>query len=406
MSLRKISIAIGLSAGMTLAAQTHAAISDNVLRLGVLTDLSGVLSAVEGTGSILAVEMAVEDLKEELKGINVEVISADHQNKADVGAEISRRWFDIDNVDAVFDVGNSAVGLAVQSVIKEKNKVAMYSAVATTELTGKQCASTGFAWLHNAYNLVSGPINSLTAEGHDTWFFIAADYAFGKDMVRLSKQLVEDNGGKTVGEVFHPLGETDYSSYLLQAQASNAKVVAFANAGLQLVSSMKQWDEFGMRSGSQIPIAQLMFISDVHGMGAEVAQGLSAPVAWYWEVNEESKEFSRRFYERHKTMPTAPQASMYSAARHYLKAVISTGSDDTDQVAAEMRNTPVDDFYAKGSIREDSALYHDFYLVKVKAPENVSEPWAYYDVVRTIPADEAFSPLSDSECPLVKNTTD
>lgn len=388
-------MAVGVSAPAT------AAISDGVVKMGVITDLSGTLSTPMGPGSVLAVQMAVEDMKGELGDIKVEVVSADHQNKADLGSTVVRRWFDVDNVDAILDVGNSAVGLAVQSLIREKNKIAMYSAVATTEITGAQCAKTGFAWLHDSYSLVSGPVRSLTASGHDTWYFIAADYAFGKNMVEESQKVIKEVGGRSVGQAFHPIGNNDFSSYLLQAQASNAKVIAFANAGQQLVTAMKQWREFGMQGGPQLPMAQLLFITDVHGMGLDVAQGLSAPTAWYWEVNDGAKEFAKRFHARHGAIPTAAQASMYSAAQHYLRAVMATGTDDTDTVARKMKETPVDDFYTKGTLREDGKLVHDFYLVKVKKPDEVKEPWAYYQVEAVIPSKDAFSPLEESACPLV-----
>lgn len=397
--LKTLCVATALTLGV--AGKAMAAISDGVVKLGVITDLSGTLSTPMGPGSVLAVQMAVEDLKSELGDIKVEVVSADHQNKADVGSTVVRRWFDVDGVDAILDVGNSAVGLAIQSLIREKNKIAMYSAVATTEITGAQCAKTGFAWLHDSYSLVSGPVRSLTADGYDTWYFIAADYAFGKNMVEESQKVIKEVGGKSVGEAFHPIGNNDFSSYLLQAQTSGAKVVAFANAGQQLVTAMKQWREFGMQGGPQLPMAQLLFITDVHGMGIDVAQGLSAPTAWYWEVNEEAKQFAQRFKERHGAVPTAAQASMYSATQHYLKAVIATGTDATDEVAQKMKVTPVDDFYTQGQLREDGKLVHDFYLVTVKAPEDVKEPWSYYHVDRVIPSEDAFAPLSESACPLV-----
>jgi branched-chain amino acid transport system substrate-binding protein len=394
-----------LSAAMLLAmsAGANAAISDNVVKLGLLSDLSGTLSTVGGTGAVLAVQMAVEDLKSELGNLKVEVVSADHQNKADVGDTIARRWFDVEKVDAIFDVGNSSIGLALQSLIREKNKPVFYSSVGTTELTGAQCAKSGFSWLHDSYALVSGSARSLTAAGMDTWFFIAADYAFGKNMVEETLRVLKEVGGKSVGQAYHPIGSNDYSSYLMQAQASKAKVVAFANGGQQLVTAMKQWKEFGMQGGPQIPIAQLMFLVDAHGMGLDVAQGIQAVAPWYWELNEGSKAFGRRFFARHKAMPTGAQASMYSAARHYLKAILATGSDDTDTVVKQMRATPVDDFYAnKAMIREDGKLMHDFYLIKVRDAKKIPEPWAYYDIVRTIPSAEAYQPLSASACPFVK----
>jgi branched-chain amino acid transport system substrate-binding protein len=299
-------------------------------------------------------------------------------------------------------VGNSAVGLALQNLIRDKNKIAIYTAVATTELTGKQCTKTGFAWLHDAFTLVAGPIRTLVAQGQDTWFFVAADYAFGKNMVSESQRILASVGGKSLGAVYHPMANTDYSSFLLQAQSSGAKVVAFANTGDQVVNSMKQWKEFGMDDGKQRPVAELLWLTDVHSMGLDIAGGLTSIVAWYWGLNDETRAFGHRFFELHHRMPTAPQAALYSGLSHYLKGVAATGSDDTDTVAAWMRENAVDDFYARGSkLRVDGKLIHDFYLFEVKKKSEVMEPWDYYKIIRRIPAGEAFSPLEQSECPLV-----
>lgn len=392
-----------LFAGVTASCANGAEITDGVVRIGVLGDQSGPLSDPMGIGAVEAAKLAVVDFKKAHPELKIEVVSADHQNKADVGAAIVRRWFDVDGVDMIADVGNSAVGLAVQNIIRERNKIAVYSAVATTEITGKQCAPTGLAWLHDSYNLVSGPIKTLVPQGANTWFFIAADYAFGQNMVSESERVLAELGGKSVGHVFHPIGANDYSSFLLQAQASGAKVVAFANAGAQLVNSMKQWEEFGMNTGSQKPVAELMFLTDVHGMGLQIAQGLTTLTAWYWDLNDETRTFARRFMDIHHAMPTAPQASVYSGVMHYLKGVAATGSDNTDTVLQWMKANPVDDFYARGAkLREDNKLVHDFYLIQVRKPDQVKTPWAYYDVLATVPAREVYSPISSSECPLVK----
>jgi branched-chain amino acid transport system substrate-binding protein len=380
-----------------------AELSGAVVRIGIINDQTGPLSDINGQGSVIAAKLAVEDFLKDNPSIKVDVVSADHQNKADVGVGIVRKWFDVDGVDMVADVGNSGVGLAIQSLARDKNKIVIYTSVATTELTGKQCAKTGLAWLHDSYNLVSGPIRTLVSQGYDSWFFIAADYAFGKNMVMESQRALAKAGGKSLGAVFHPLGNPDYSSFLLQAQSSGAKVVAFANAGEQLATSMKQWNEFGMNNGPQKPIAELMFITDVQAMGVATAKGLTTLTAWYWARNEETKAFSHRFYKLHNGMPTAPQAAVYSGVLHYLRAVAAAGTDATDPVLEKMRATPVDDFYARGAnIRADGKLVHDFLLVQVKDPSEVKEPWDYYNVLKTVPSDEAYSPLSDSECPLVK----
>jgi branched-chain amino acid transport system substrate-binding protein len=378
-------------------------ISNGVVKIGVVTDASGPLSDSNGQGSLIAAKLAAEDFQKQHPDIKVELLFADHQNKPDIGSAIVRKWFDVDGVDAIADVGNSAVGLALQTIIRDKNKIAIYTSVATTALTGKQCVKTGFAWLHDAYTLVAGPLRTLVAQGQDTWFFVAADYEFGKNMVAESQRLLQRVGGKSLGAVYHPMTNADYSSFLLQAQSSGAKVVAFSNVGDQLVNSMKQWKEFGMDAGKQRPVAQLLFLTDVHSMGLDVAAGLTSMVGWYWGLNDETRTFGHRFFERHQRMPTAPQAAVYSGVLHFLKAVAATGSDDTDTVAKWMRENAVDDFYARGAkIREDGKLIHPFYLIEVKKRADVKEPWDYYNILRQVPPDEAFIPLSESECPLVK----
>ncbi|WP_315837618.1 ABC transporter substrate-binding protein [Bradyrhizobium prioriisuperbiae] len=391
-------------ATILIAPQALAAeFSDGVVRIGIINDQAGPLSDSNGRGSVIAAKLAAEDFQKTSPSIKVDIISADHQNKADIGVGIVRKWFDVDGVDMVADVGNSAVGLAIQSIARDKNKIVIYSSVATTELTGKQCAKTGLAWLHDSYNLVAGPIRTLVSQGYDTWFFIAADYAFGKNMVLESQRALAAAGGKSLGAVFHPLGNADYSSFLLQAQASGAKVVAFANAGEQLVTSMKQWNEFGMNVGPQKPVAELMFITDVHAMGPETSKGLTSLTAWYWARNDETRAFSQRFYKLHGAMPTEPQAAVYSGVFHYLKSVVAAGTDATDSVLEKMRSTPVDDFYARGAkIREDGKLIHDFYLVQVKEPSAITALWEYYNVLKTVSSTDAYLPLADSECPLVK----
>ena len=380
-----------------------AELSGGVVRIGVINDQAGPLSDSTGPGSVIAAKLAVEDFQRMTPSINVEIVSADHQNKPDIGAGIVRKWFDVDGVDMVADVGNSAVGLAIQTLARDKNKIVIYTAVATTELTGKQCTKTGLAWLHDSYNLVTGPIRALVSQGYDTWFFIAADYAFGKNMVLESQRALAAAGGRSLGAVFHPLGNADYSSFLLQAQASGAKVVAFANAGEQLVTSMKQWNEFGMNTGPQKPVAELMFITDVHAMGPQTSKGLTSLTAWYWARNDETRALSQRFYKLHGAMPTASQAAVYSGVFHYLKSVVAAGTDATDPVLEKMRSTPVGDAYARGArIREDGKLIHDFYLVQVKDPSEITAPWEYYNVLKTVSAADAYLPLADSECPLVK----
>lgn len=380
-----------------------AGISDGVVRIGVLNDMTGPLSDINGQGSVVAAKMAVEDLHKIAPSIKVEVVSADHQNKADIGLGIARKWFDVDGVDMIVDIGNSAVGLAVNSLVREKNKIAIYTSVATTQLNGKQCVKSGLAWLHDSYNLVKGPVKRLTSQGLDTWFFIAADYEFGKNMVSESRRALAAAGGKSLGAIFHPIGTGDYSSFILQAQSSGAKVVAIANAGEQLVTFMKQWTEFGMDRGSQKPVAELMFITDVHAMGAEIGKNLTGLTAFYWARNAETRAFGERFFQLSGKMPSEAQAAVYSGVLHYLKAVASTGTDDTDPVLEKMKATPVDDFYARGgTIRADGKLVHDFYLVQVKGKSEMKNPWEVYTVLETVPAADVYLPLAESECPHVK----
>ena len=401
---RRLLATICLAALGTPAAwrATMAAPAGGAVRIGIVNDQTGPLSDLAGLGSVVAARLAVEDFQRKAPEIKVEILSADHQNKPDVGAQIVRRWFDVDGVDAIFDVGNSAVALAVQSIARERNKLAFYAAVGTTEITGRQCSPTGFAWLHGADNLVTVPIRKLVAQGADTWFFIAADYEFGRNMVSESQQVLAAAGGKSVGTAFHPLGNVDFSSFLLQAQASRAKVVAFANAGAQLVNAMKQWQEFGMASSAQTPVALLMFLTDVHSMGPDTAQGITTLTAWYWDLNDETRQFAARFYQVHGSMPTEAQASMYSATLHYLRAVAAAGTDATGPVLERLRATPVDDFYAPGAtIRPDGRLFHDFYLVQAKKPSEVKRAWAYYEILQKVPAADAYPPLGDSACPLI-----
>jgi len=399
----------GLGLGLTLLSIVHAGLSsamdlsDGMVKIGIINDQEGPLSDLAGPGSVVAAKMAVDDFRQLTPGLKVEIVVADHQNKADTGAQIVRKWFDVDGVDMIADVGNSSVALAIQTIARDKNKIAIYAAVGTTDISGKQCSRAGLVWLHDNYSLVTGSVRRLVSQGYDAWFFIAADYAFGHNMVEESQRVLSEMGAKSLGAVFHPLGNPDYSSFLLQAQASQAKVVAFANAGEQLVTSMKQWNEFGMKSGPQKAVAELMFLTDAHAMGAETAQGLTTVTAWYWALNDETRAFAQRFYKLHKAMPTAPQAAVYSAVLQYLKAVAAAGTDETNAVLEKMHSMPVDDFYARGArLRADNKLVHDFYLVEVKKPSEITVPWDYYKVVEKIPAAAAYPPLSRSECPLLK----
>src|SRR3954447_5911895 len=303
--LRRLVLGIGLAISLTACPDSGSAseLSAGIVKIGIVNDQAGPLSDLAGPGSVVAAKMALDDFRKLSPELKVEIVTADHQNRPDIGAQVVRKWFDVDGVDMVADVGNSAVALAVQSIARDKNKIVIYSAVGTTDIGGKQCSPTGLMWLHDNYSLVNGSVSRLVSQGYDSWFFIAADYAFGRNMVEVSQKVLAETGAKSVGAVFHPLGNADYGSFLLQAQASKAKVIAFANAGEQLVTSMKQWNEFGMNATPQKAAAELMFLTDVHAMGPETAKGLTTVTAWYWGLNEETRAFGQRFYKLHNAMP-------------------------------------------------------------------------------------------------------
>jgi branched-chain amino acid transport system substrate-binding protein len=394
-----------LLAGMLLACPgAQAQISNDTVKVGVLTDHSGFLAGISGKGSVLAARMAVEDFGKTVLGKPIEVIEADHQNKPDIASGIANRWIDLEGVDMVTDLTNSSVALAVQSAAKAKNKIAITSGAGTTELTGKQCSPTGFHWAWDTYATATGTGKAVMAQGADTWFFITADYAFGHASERDLTKLVKERGGKVVGSVKHPTGTQDFASFLLQAQASKAKVIALANGGADTSNSVKQAREFGITQGGQRLMGLVIFISDVHAMGLDNAEGLLLVTGFYWDRTEETRAWSKRFMERmNGAAPTMVQAGVYSSTMHYLKAVQAAGTDDTDKVVAKMRELPVNDFFAtNGKVREDGRMVHDMYLVEVKGQKDSKHPWDYYKVLSTIPGDDAFQALSESECPLVR----
>ena len=347
--------------------------------------------------------MAVEDFGGSVLGKPIEVLSADHQNKVDIASNIARQWMEVDGVDAFADLTNSAVALAVQNLTKERGKVALFSGPATTRLTNEDCSPTGFHWTFDTYSQAIGSARAVLQEGGKDWFLLVADYAFGHQMAADLGQEVKAGGGKVVGEVRHPTGTNDFSSFLLQAQSSGAKIIGLANAGNDTVNSVKQASEFGIAQGGQKLVGLVLVISDVHAMGLKGAQGLIATTAYYWDRDDASREFAKRYEAQTGRKPGMVQAGVYSSVMHYLKAVKAAGTDDGKAVAAKMREMPVDDFFAKGAkLREDGRLIHDMYLVEVKRPEESKGPWDYYKVVRTIPGDQAAQPLEQSKCPLVK----
>ena len=383
---------------LAMAAQAET----GTIKLGVLTDLSGPYADGTGQGSVEAASMAVEDAGGEALGKPIEILSADHQNKADVGSAIARRWYEAEGVDAIIDVPNTAVALAVQELTRQNDKVFLMSGPASTVLTGKSCSPNGIMWTYDTYALAHGTGQAVVREGGDSWFFLAADYSFGQSVVKDTSEVVKANGGKVLGDVRHPLGTADFSSFLLQAQGSGAKVVALANAGADTINAIKQAHEFGL---TQKLAGMLIFVTDVHALGLETAKGLLLTDAWYWDMDEPSRAFARRWSQRMGgKMPTYIQAGVYSAVRHYLKAMQAAKTEDAKTVIAKMKSMPIDDFFAhNGKIREDGRMVHDLYLIQVKSPAESKGPWDYYKVLRTIPGDEAFLPLSASECPLVRH---
>jgi branched-chain amino acid transport system substrate-binding protein len=391
------------AAAIVGVASAHAQVSDDVVKIGVLNDQSGLYADLGGPGSVVAARMAIEDAGGAVLGKPVDLVVADHQNKADIGAAIARQWFGAEKVDMVIGIDNSAVALAVEQLAAERNRIAIAGAVGSTAFTGKACTPTEASWIYDSYALTTSLARSVVAEGRDTWFFLTVDYAFGHSLEADATSAVLAAGGKVLGSVRHPLNTSDFSSYLLQAQASGAKVVALANGGGDMVNAIKQANEFGITRGGQSVVALLVFISDIHSIGLQNAQGLKFATAFYWDRDEESRAWSKRFFARHRAMPTQAQASVYSAIRHYLKAVAAAGIDEAKAVMAKMREIPVDDFYVKnGRLREDGRLIHDMYFAQVKKPSESKEPWDDYNILGVIPGATAFRSLEDGGCPLAK----
>ena len=379
----------------------RAQISDDVVKIGVLNDQSGLYADLGGPGSVVAARMAVEDFGSTVLGKPIEIVFADHQNKSDVGAAIAREWFEVGKVDMAIGFDHSAVALAVEQLAAEKNRIAIAGAVGSTAFTGKSCTPTEASWIYDSYALTTSLAKAIVAEGRDSWFFITVDYAFGHSLEADATAAVKAAGGKVLGSVRHPLNTADFSSYLLQAQASGAKVVAFANGGGDMVNATKQANEFGLTKNQTI-VSLLVFISDVHSMELRAAQGLKFVTALYWDRNEETRAWSKRFLERRGRMPTMAQAAVYSAIRHYLGAIAAAGTDEAKAVMAKMRARPVNDFYVKnGHLREDGRLVHDMYFAQVKTPSESKGPWDYYKILATIPGNQAFRPLAEGGCPLV-----
>ena len=388
-----------------LAGTASAQYSDGVIKIGVMNDMSGLYADIAGPGSVWAARKAVEDFGAAAKGMKVEILAADHQNKPDIGSNIARQWIDVDKVDAIADVPTSSVGLAVNQIIREKNRVHLNSGSATSDLTNKACSPNTVHWAYDTFMLSNGTGKALVKTGGDTWFFLTADYAFGHALERDTEAVVTANGGKVLGKVRTPFPGQDFSSFLLQAQASKAKVIGLANAGGDTINSIKQAAEFGITKGGQNLAGLLVFVTDVHSLGLPTAQGLVLTESFYWDLNDSTRAWSREFAAAHKgRMPSMVQAGVYASIIHYLKAVEALKSDaDGLKVVDKMKEMPTDDkLFGKGSIRIDGRKIHDAYLFEVKKPAESKGPWDYYKLRATIPAAEAFRPLAQSDCPLVK----
>jgi branched-chain amino acid transport system substrate-binding protein len=392
-----------LAVGTVPVAAQQGKLTDNVLRIGVLTDLNGVYADISGRGAVEAVKMAVEDFGGSMFGRPIEVVSADHQNKADVGAAKAREWFDVGGVDMINDLANSGVALAVANVAKEKKRHIIVNNASNVGITTTHCSPYAVHYAYDAYALANGTGRSIAESGGDTWFFLTVDFAFGIGLEQQVSDVVREHKGRVVGAARHPLGTTDFSSYMLQAQASRAKIIGLASTGNDTINAIKAANEFGVTRNQKLA-ALLLWINDVHALGLDVAKGLQLTNAWYWDMNDDSRAFARRFQQRVGYMPNMAHAGDYSSTLHYLRAIKAAGTDEADAVSAKMRELPISDMFTKkGQIRKDGRMVHDMYLWEVKTPAESKGPWDYLKLIKTIPADQAFMPLEKSTCALVRS---
>jgi len=402
---RKLLSALVTAAFALGAGASQAQISDGVIKIGVLNDMSGLYADLTGPGSVVAARLAVEDFGAAKKGMKVEIVSADHQNKPDVGSNIARTWYDVDKVDVIVDVPTSSVALAVSQVTRDKGKAFLVSGAAASDLTGKACSPNTIHWTYDTWMLANGTGSAIVKTGGDSWFFLTADYAFGHALERDTEAVVLKNGGKVVGKVRHPFPGSDFSSFLLQAQSSKAKIIGLANAGGDTINSIKQAAEFGIVKGGQNLAGLLVFLTDIKALGLPTAQGLIFTETFYWDMNDASREFTKRFSAQapRNNYPTMIHAGVYSAVLHYLKAIEAGKTDDGTKVIAKMKEMPTDDpLFGKGTVRADGRKIHPAYLVEVKKPAESKGPWDLYKIRATIPADQAFRPMAEGGCPLVK----
>lgn len=394
-------LALGQGSAKRATAKASA-ISGDVVKIGVLNDMSGLYADIGGPGSVLAAQMAAQDFGGQVLGKPIEIVFADHQNKVDVGANKAREWFDTQGVDMITDVTNSGVSLAVAKIAGEKKRVFLSTAGSTIRLTNEDCNAYTVAYVYDTYAMANGTGKAIVKQGGKSWFFITADYAFGHSLESDTAAVVKANGGTVIGHVLQPLNASDLSSFVLQAQASKAQIIGLANAGGDAINTIKTANEFGLTK-TQTLAGLLMFISDIHSLGLKTAQGMMLTDAWYWDMNEETRKFGRRFFEKMKRMPTFDHAGVYSAVTTYLKAIKATGTDDADTIMVELKKTKINDMFAKnGYVRQDGRMMHDMYLMQVKKPEESKYPWDYYNIKAVIPAEDAFQPLSKSTCPMIK----
>lgn len=402
--LKTVAWAIALLAGTSGAANTaFAQVSDDVVKIGIITDMSGMYSDLSGPGSVIAAKMAIEDFGKTVLGKPIELLVTDSLNKADVAASKAREWIDRDKVDALMDLVPTSVALSVIDVAKQKNKLAIVVGSGSGSITNEKCTDISAHWMYDTYSVSVGTGKAMMQRGNNSWYFLTADYAFGKALEKDVTDVVNANGGKVLGTARHPINSSDFSSFLLQAQASKAKVIALANAGGDSVNAAKQAGEFGLSTQGQIVVPLMLMISEVHSIGLKLAQGMYLTEAFYWDYNDQTRAWSKRFFEQHKKMPTSGHAGMYSAVTHYLKAIKAAGTDDTTAVMKTMREMPISDpLMPKGTLRKDGRVVHDMLLVQIKKPEESKGAWDYYKVLNTIPGEAAFRPLENSDCSLVK----
>ncbi|TAY83025.1 ABC transporter substrate-binding protein [Rhizobium leguminosarum] len=394
------SVAFLLASSTAVLAQSA---TDGKVKIGILNDQSGVYADFGGKSSVEAAKMAVEDFGGKVLGVPVEIVDADHQNKPDIASNIARQWYDTEQVDAIMELTTSSVALAVQAIGKEKKKIDIVTGAATTDLTGKACSPYGFHWAYDTHALAVGTGGALVKQGGDSWFFLTADYAFGYSLEQQTSDYVKASGGKLVGAVRHPLSTQDFSSFLLQAQSSGAKVIGLANAGLDTSNAIKQAAEFGITQGGQHLAALLFTLAEVHGLGLEAAQGLTLTEGFYWNRDDESRAFAKKFFARTGKMPNMIHTGTYSAVTQYLKAVEKAGTDETEAVAKQLHEMPVDDVFGRGgTVGANGRMIHDMYLLQVKKPSESKEPWDYFNVLATIPGKEAYIDPAKSGCDLVK----